>query len=184
MKPFKTLSIALTAVVLMLGTSACTGNTEAEDTDEIVSLVNGFYDYAAVQENASPLVSKANSIPSGTNEDEALKQLMDAAPDGFKFFDTSTTEKGIEAYNFLTTNHALLILDKKTMRIDQSAVTVNDDDTAVVDQTKAYVTDTETGREELNEINEETYDSFKTIKLTRVEDEWLMTPTETYQTSK
>lgn len=180
MKTMKTLTVTLAAVALLFGTTACTGNTEAEDKQEIVTLVNDFYGYAASQENASPLVSAVNRIPDGTSDEVALKQVMDAAPEGFKFFDTSTTEKGKEAYTFLGNNHAMLIIDGKTMRIDEAAVTVNDDDTAVVDQSKAYVTDTETGREELNDIPEGTYDSYKTIKLTKVEDEWLITPTETF----
>lgn len=180
MKATKTLTVTLAAVALLFGTTACNGNTEAQDKEEIVSLVNDFYDYAAKEENSSPLASAVNRLQDETSDEVALKAVMEAAPEGFKFFDTSTTEKGKEAYTFLGNNHAMLIIDGKTMRIDETAVTVNDDDTAVVDQRKAYVTDTETGREELNDIPEETYDSYKTIKLTKVEDEWLMTPVETY----
>lgn len=184
MKPLKTLTITLAATALLFGTTACTGNTEAQDKEEIVQLVNDFYNYAAEEANSSPLASTANRIPSGTSDDVALKQIMEAAPEGFKFFDTSTTEKGIEAYTFLTSNHAMLIIDEKTMRIDQTAVTVNDDDTAVVDQRKGFITDKETGREETNDVPEETYDSYKSIKLTKVDDEWLMTPTETFKTNE
>ena len=181
MQSLKRITLALTAVALLCGTSSCSGNTEKQDKEEIVQLVNDFYGYAADEENSSKLASIAGKIPEGTSDEEGLKRLIEAAPEGFAFFDTSTLENGIEAYYLLGNNHAMLIIDGKNMRIEDDAVTLNKDGTAVVDQRKAYVMDIETGREERNsDVPEEAYDSYKTIKLTKVDGEWLMTPKETF----
>jgi len=69
----------------------------------ILAVVNGFYDFTEKEDSLDNLMDAGQSIQQkdALTADEA-KALVAAAPDAFKYFDTSTPENVRNAYNELT----------------------------------------------------------------------------------
>ena len=173
MKISKVLSISVLAGVVLLSSSACSGQSgnketptnsptsssasakpevttepaqtetptsPATDASKVASVVNGYYAYVLAPGN-SQKVQDAGSLLNGKSEvtDADLKTVVNTIPEGFKFFDTSSSQLTKNAYGQLLMASSIgESFPGMKIILPSEAVTI-DGDKAVVNPTRAKI---------------------------------------------
>lgn len=113
------------------------------DTKAVVDVVNGFYTYVLNKENADDIQKAAESLQgnaaqTGEPTDEQIATLVKNLPEGFKYFDTSSSDLIKNAYGQL---YIVSVTNTSDMSIvaPEEAATV-EGDTATVDPVKFTMT--------------------------------------------
>jgi hypothetical protein len=146
---------------------------ETGEEDQVVAVVNGFYDYVTTPENADR-IAEAGERFSGRTEvsDEELQQMVADFPDVFKYFDTATSENVKNAYGQLVAGVSLastvegikITAPKEAVKQYGSTATVNS--TMVTIKTPARTMDSSADP-----------DSIDLVQLVKKDGKWLMVAT-------
>lgn len=107
----------------------------------ILSAVNGFYDYTEKETSLDELMEAGQIVQKqGELTADEAKAIVAAAPEGFKYFDTSTPENVRNAYNELTATAMGVKAGGSpvTFNVSVEAVSYNGD-TAAVDKNAVEV---------------------------------------------
>lgn len=158
MKISKILAVTVIAGAVLLSGTACSGSDMGKKSEENVSttakpsetpavsdkqaianVVSGYYGYVFNTDNLIS-IKKAGEILKGNPKptDEDLKVLVTNLPEGFKYFDTSSSTLIKNAYDQLYMT-ADMNTDKMEIVVPEEAITVKGD-TATVNQAKFSVT--------------------------------------------
>lgn len=115
-------------------------NVEKE-VPAIMSVVNGFYDFAEREDSLDRLMDAGQTIQKqGAITDAEAKAMVAAVPEAFKYFDTSTPENVRNAYNELTATAMGVKTGGSGVTFNVSAEAVNyAGDTASVDKNDVEV---------------------------------------------
>lgn len=117
-----------------------TVTSDAADLDGVLLAINGYYYYVSQPDSSDKLKDAEASITERPASDEALKQFAEEFSEGFKYFDTSTSEKINKAYKALMIGTSAGKLNEGLkMTIPGDSVTITGD-TATVNTTHLKVT--------------------------------------------
>lgn len=133
-------SVAVTPLPTVDISSTATADVSADaDVEDIVSTVSGYYKFVS-SPGSLDKVQAAGSALSPKPTDEELTQFASNFSEGFKYFDTSSSENITNAHNQLFARATQSSRKPgATVNVPAEAVTVTGD-TATVDATKVIVT--------------------------------------------
>lgn len=162
MKITRILSASMLAGAVLLSGTACAANTPepnesstsaqnndqvsantVEDTNNILSTVNGYYSFIANSENYEKVKASGAELAGKEASDEQLSAMASNFPEGYQYFDTSSSKLIQNAYKaMMLGTGSLRIGDPLTITAPAEAVTV-DGDKASLNTT--WITVTEKG---------------------------------------
>lgn len=160
MKITRILSASMLAGAVLLSGTACASNTPeptapetsseqvvspdaAKDTTKILTTVNGYYSFIANPENYDKVKASGAELTGKEASDEQLSAMASDFPEGYQYFDTSSSQLIQNAYKAMMLGTGSLRMgDPLTITAPAEAVTV-DGDKASLNTT--WITVTEKG---------------------------------------
>lgn len=162
MKISKILAASVLAGAVLLSGTACTSSSPSpesdgsstaapappkknsrsanEDTTKILQTVNGYYDFITSSDAKDKVRSAGSGLMGKQATDEDLQTLVDEFPDGFKYFDTSSSQLIKNAYTVMSVS-SMSLADQGSIKISAPEESVNiDGDTATLNTTWISVT--------------------------------------------
>lgn len=122
---------------------ASTGETSSrstEDTDKVLHTVNGYYDFITSSAAKDKVRVAGSSLMGKQATDKDLQDLASNFPEGFQYFDTSSSQLVKDAYTVMSVG-TMSLAEQGTIKISapKESVTV-DGDTATLNTTWINVT--------------------------------------------
>lgn len=105
-----------------------------EDATKIVETVNGYYDFITAPDSSEKIKSAGVDVVGKKATDEEIQAFAESFPEGFQYFDTSTTKLIQRAYTVMSVGALSLQPDTVKISVPEESVTV-DGDTATVNTT-------------------------------------------------
>jgi hypothetical protein len=110
-----------------------------EDTAKILKTVNGYYDFITSPDSKDKIKSAAADLTGRNATDEELQTFAKSFPEGFQYFDTSTSQLIQRAYTVMSVGSMSLQPDNVKISAPEESVNI-DGDTATLNTTWISVT--------------------------------------------
>lgn len=144
-----------------------------EDNAKILKTVNGYYDFIASPDSSEKIKTAGADLVGKQATDEEIQAFAKDFPDGFQYFDTSTTQLIKSAYTVMSVGSQSLQPDTVKISAPEESVTVNGD-TATVNTT--WITVVKNGKT-YPTSPESTPDKSDLIQLVKKDDgSWVIVP--------
>lgn len=151
MKISKIISASMLAGAVLLAGTACSANnnetkptasaqtneqvstTTVEDTTNILSTVNGYYSFIASSENYDKVKESGAELVGKEANDEQLSAMASSFPEGYKYFDTSSSQLIKNAYKAMmlgtgslrTGDPLVITAPAEAVKVDGDKATLN-----------------------------------------------------------